>query len=315
MIMVGKGVLIVTMGLLVCFVTLGCAVDFGDVSKNSHDGSIDAPGEETLCDDGIDNDGDSYTDCEDPGCYDLAPCAAESDCLDGLDNDEDGQTDCDDDDCWGTAACAAIEICENGVDDDGDGFTDCDDWDCSNHAACVNPEGLSCMAVNHCLNCCPSDDDGCFFACFEAASTTGRDKYDAMAMCINNNCTEDCQDLSSEQCKTCQEVNCGAEVDACDWDSVGSYSCVELSNCVVDCPPPAEHQSGDEQSCPTDPGIVCYNECFGKSNQDAVDKLMAYNECVWANCKIECASNPGDQACTDCIMAHCEAEGMACQQD
>ena len=48
-------------------------------------------------------------------------------CSDGVDNDGDGLTDCDDSDCFGPSC---VEVCDDGVDNDGDGDTDCDDEDC-----------------------------------------------------------------------------------------------------------------------------------------------------------------------------------------
>ncbi len=45
-------------------------------------------------------------------------------CNNGVDDDNDGFTDCTDNDC-------TCEICDNGMDDDGDGFTDEEDSDCS----------------------------------------------------------------------------------------------------------------------------------------------------------------------------------------
>ena len=73
----------------------------------------------------------------------------ETSCSDGLDNDGDGASDCNDLDCAGRScdavdatrncgrsatvlACVGPEtICDNGIDDDGDGFTDCLDTDCN----------------------------------------------------------------------------------------------------------------------------------------------------------------------------------------
>ncbi|HZV46535.1 MAG TPA: putative metal-binding motif-containing protein, partial [Thermodesulfovibrionales bacterium] len=79
-----------------------------------------------VCDDGWDNDGDSFVDCADTDC---PPCPEL--CDDGLDNDRDGLVDCDDPDCAGDPVCAgASEICNNSLDDDGDGLIDCDDPDC-----------------------------------------------------------------------------------------------------------------------------------------------------------------------------------------
>ncbi len=65
-----------------------------------------APLKETICNDRIDNDGDTVTDCGDADCKDDPACQsdgnAESDnarCSDWVDNDADGFTDCDDEDC------------------------------------------------------------------------------------------------------------------------------------------------------------------------------------------------------------------------
>ena len=54
---------------------------------------------ETLCSDGVDNDGDGQKDCEDPDC---AASAAEV-CGDGMDNDCNRAFDCADSACGGTA--------------------------------------------------------------------------------------------------------------------------------------------------------------------------------------------------------------------
>ncbi len=62
---------------------------------------------ETICNDGIDNDGNGLTDCADPNCVgETGPegvvCEAfETTCNDGFDNDGDGLVDCDDPNCAG----------------------------------------------------------------------------------------------------------------------------------------------------------------------------------------------------------------------
>lgn len=56
-------------------------------------------------------------------------------CNNGIDDDEDSFIDCDDLDCSGTESCP-VEICNNGIDDDGDTFTDCADGDCFDDPAC-----------------------------------------------------------------------------------------------------------------------------------------------------------------------------------
>ena len=56
-------------------------------------------------------------------------------CNDGIDNDGDGFTDCDDFDCDSDPNCNN-EICDDGIDNDGDGFTDCEDFDCNSFSGC-----------------------------------------------------------------------------------------------------------------------------------------------------------------------------------
>jgi uncharacterized repeat protein (TIGR02543 family) len=61
-----------------------------------------------TCNDGLDNDGDGFVDCNDLGCAAFCGGGAESTaaaCNDGLDNDSDGFVDCNDFSCSGLAGC------------------------------------------------------------------------------------------------------------------------------------------------------------------------------------------------------------------
>lgn len=94
--------------------------------------SIGIPGE-SVCNDGLDNDGDGYTDCDDSQCDMIGGCpmSTEADCGDGFDNDQDGKIDCQDSNC-GAASYNGIYLeklncefpkelsCNDGVDNDGD---------------------------------------------------------------------------------------------------------------------------------------------------------------------------------------------------
>lgn len=76
-------------------------------------------GDDATCSDGIDNDGNGFTDCDDFACSDndavtvcAPPPAEDTDaaCSDGIDNDGDGFIDCEDFDCSianGVAVCPA----------------------------------------------------------------------------------------------------------------------------------------------------------------------------------------------------------------
>ena len=87
------------------------------------------------CVDGIDNDGDGMTDCDDDACR-LSQECPEPDCDDGIDDDGDSLTDCDDLQCKATPACPETD-CANGVDDNNDGRGDCADTNCFAGAACT----------------------------------------------------------------------------------------------------------------------------------------------------------------------------------
>jgi hypothetical protein len=121
-----------------------------------YDGTVGgSQGEETICDDGLDDDGDGYTDCDDWDCDDDPICGGsgggsggdgEDICDDGVDNDDDGYTDCDDWDCDDDPICGGSggdgeDICDDGVDNDDDGYTDCDDWDCDDDPICGGSGG------------------------------------------------------------------------------------------------------------------------------------------------------------------------------
>lgn len=107
------------------------------------------------CSDGIDNDHNGYTDCQDYGCSknphvtvcndtSWSPLAAESSaeaCSDGRDNDNDGKTDCADPQCGMRGFCQqtrasnsefAEDSCADGRDNDGDGYADAQDYSCVN---------------------------------------------------------------------------------------------------------------------------------------------------------------------------------------
>jgi len=110
------------------------------------------PAPET-CRNGLDDDLDGATDCDDADCFHDAACPPpvprpELDCADGFDDDGDGPVDCADADCFHSPACpppsgTAETACANGADDDGDGAVDCNDADCAYSQACPPPTSSS----------------------------------------------------------------------------------------------------------------------------------------------------------------------------
>lgn len=168
-----------------------------DAMMSLPDGSM-PPLFEVFCDDGVDQDGDGRTDCEDEDC-DGASCDAagslcevgtcggcrgepsETACGDGEDDDCDGLRDCADSDCEGvvcgpgdvtctSGACPGCpsgfeeRICDDGTDDDCDGLVDCADGDCLGRAC--GPMGLLCLSDGSCgcgggTELCQDVDDDC----------------------------------------------------------------------------------------------------------------------------------------------------------
>jgi cysteine-rich repeat protein len=126
--------------------------------------SVCSPNIESIaCDDGLDNDGDGQTDCDDVvDCGDNDLCK-ELICDDGIDDDGDGDIDCDDAECNGNDACIELQ-CADGLDDEGDGLIDCADGDCLFSPDCqeagdgfMTPDPLNPNAAEQC-------DDGNFIA-------------------------------------------------------------------------------------------------------------------------------------------------------
>ena len=87
------------------------------------------------------------------------------DCSNGIDDDGDSFIDCDDFDCNGDTACPGGEICDDGIDNDNDTFIDCDDFGCSGDPACGSGTG-SCAEYG-CVDYTPTNACQCNDLCVE----------------------------------------------------------------------------------------------------------------------------------------------------
>jgi hypothetical protein len=99
----------------------GYYVRAGNVQMHT-DNNGGSVGNEEICYDGIDNDGDGAIDAADSDCT-----STENSCDDGLDNDDDGLTDLDDPDCLTCTPTASNENGprgSDGIDNDCDGLID-----------------------------------------------------------------------------------------------------------------------------------------------------------------------------------------------
>jgi hypothetical protein len=131
-----------------------------------------------ICDNGIDDDGDTLVDAADPECFGLS-CPPE-DCTNGVDDTGDGLVDCADPACLADLACSP-ETCDNGVDDDNDTFIDCADSDCAAFPACQCKDPVYDVTGGG-----PSllDPDGAVdmldFAAFQRCISVGGGSFDAL---------------------------------------------------------------------------------------------------------------------------------------
>ncbi len=123
--------------------------------------AIAAIGSLSTCRNGLDDDGDGWTDSADPDCGSGMDEVGTSflGCNDGIDNDSDGDIDAADVDCGvgfqADEADATPDDCADGTDDDGDGWIDGEDPDCT--VAPFNENGSTTAA---CSDGVDNDSDG-----------------------------------------------------------------------------------------------------------------------------------------------------------
>jgi hypothetical protein len=168
---------------------------------------------ESICNDGLDNDCNGLTDCQESACVgqvcgtagqvcgDAGTCLCtggggplempEMSCMDGFDNDCNGLIDCADPACAGTSCGAGCTCnngkhetnCSDGIDNDGDGVTDCMDSDCTFKSCSASATASVCCGIGTNATMCKnlatdsSNCGGCGAACHQgscqAASASG----------------------------------------------------------------------------------------------------------------------------------------------
>jgi hypothetical protein len=152
-----------------------------------------------ICNDGIDNDGDGKTDCDDLLCDGRSGCF-EEDCQNAVDEDDDGDIDCDDSDCQTSEFCMEAD-CANGVDEDGDGLVDCADPGCRLDARCIEA------------------------ACADGVDNDG----DGLVDCADSDCGTECRE---RRCDDGNDNDMDGTIDCEDPDCVGHAACCE-SRCPL----------------------------------------------------------------------------------
>ena len=237
--------------------------EFCDGGDNDCDAEIDEGLTcEEVCGNGIDDDGNGRTDCEDPACFGDDTCA--EDCANGIDDDLDGLTDCSDPDCAQEPACVPDpEDCGNGLDDDGNGLTDCEDPACDFSPECGPDFEIDCSNNidddgDGAVDC---NDEDCAFQpeCngpTEVACSNGLDDdADGAIDCDDSDCedTDECVD-SEEICDNGIDDDSNGLVDCED------SNCFEAPGCVEECGNGVDDDNNGLTDC-NDP--ACIDECAG----------------------------------------------------
>ena len=271
-----------------------------------------ASGSELNCANGIDDDADGATDCDDSDCAADPACASGSElnCANGIDDDADGATDCDDPDCVHAPNCitATEANCANGVDDDADGRTDCQDADCTGAPNCTGT--LSCGSIHSCMDCCNGwSDQQCRTNCVAAGTPAGQQHFLDLDDCRQAHCAQECADPHSGACNLCTYNQCNAQLMACELGyPSGTGTCHDFLVCTQNCNQP----SGTPDSCPSDPDVVCGQNCVENLSPQGYDDYMALVACIYDHCPTECVLGQGD--CNSCLQTFCSAEAQRCSQ-
>lgn len=288
--------------------------------------SSQAENTDAACSDDKDNDGDSFTDCDDPDCTlsaTVTVCIAVSEntpaaCKDGEDNDRDGLVDCADPECE-SAGCKedSDEFCSDGEDNDGDGFADCDDFDCKYGCmVTVCNSGPSERTEAECSDNVDNDGDGfsdCVdFGCRDCVESCRAGLGEnSVALCTDgldndNDGKIDCRDDECVRregvtgCDTGEENTEAACSDGVDndndpWVDCADRNCQGLGDCVED----TVAKCTDGLDNDGDRYVDCQDFDCGdvEACQEGTDELCSdgldnegdgYIDCDDANCKYGC---------------------------
>lgn len=173
---------------------------------------------------------------------------------------------------------------------------------------------LSCESEAPCVACCPQDDTACADACVAAMSAEAKQARDDFETCRLVTCADECSG-EKQQCIDCLNTQCATEWAACNWDPKGSKTCTEVFDCTSECPPLVLDQSGDAETCPTEPGLVCIQACNSEGDEEGSDLANIAGGCMYQNCNAECAGAWQSTACTTCRDENCATEWQACSDD
>jgi hypothetical protein len=302
----------------------------------------DCPGDAAKTDPGVcgcgsvdsDGDGDGVPDCID--CNAANPVVNDSAlemCTDGVDNDCNGLTDCDDGACASYPACqcdTSETSCTDGLDNDCDGAVDCDDTaDCSGDPACPTCDSYTTKTTCNADANCTWEGSPKKGSCVDAVVCTPEPE-----ICddgIDNDCDEssDCADPDCTDAPNCictpnelpSELTCG---DGLDNDCDGSMDCDDPDCDGIDpCIGPVCGDYTNQDECNAAPGCEwqgkgknakCVDACTGTEDpevscDDGVDNDCDGNtDCSDPDCEGTAACDCVPEICDDGIDNDCDGK-------
>jgi hypothetical protein len=283
-----------------------------------------------FCNDGIDNDCDSWVDCFDPDCFGFSVC-----CGNGICDTAENVLSCPQD-------CTFTEICDNGIDDNGDMAVDCFDPNCFSDPLCCGDASGICDPLERATCSCPSDCSST--EAVEVTCTDGFDNdCDGLADCLDPDCASllvctcgnsvceiasgetfctcpaDCAGTPEDPEVTCDDGvdnDCDGQTDCLDTDCHGAAACCGdgVQDSVEECDLGAGNSNAPGATCRLDctlagcgdgiidPGETCDD---GAANSDTApdacrttcvpagcgDGVCDSNEDICINCVIDCPGN------------------------
>ena len=175
-----------------------------------------------LCKDGVDNDNNGKTDCQEDSCKEFIFCQSSTDlvpentealCKDGIDNDNNGKKDCQEDSCKTFDSCQppaepvpenTEALCKDGIDNDNNGKTDCQEDSCKNY--------------NNCKTSVESKPENTKELCSDGLDN-------------DNNGYKDCREDSCKQFDVCKDENGNYMRDSEEPGFETAEECIKYSEC------------------------------------------------------------------------------------
>ncbi len=241
-----------------------------------------------VCDNDRDDDGDDLVDCAAPDCEEDASCISTEVCNNMRDDDRDGLIDCDDPDCDDRPRCLAAESCDNGRDDDGDGLVDCADPDCEIDASCGTEE--------RCDNARDDDRDGLVDCADPDCARDPRcdaegelcnnrvdDDGDGLVDCDDPECADRPRCTPAESCNNMRDDDGDGLVDCDDPDCAARARCLPEMECRDGLD---DDDDGLVDCADPDCAAICIESCRNGTDDDG-DGLA---DCADPDCEDECAT-------------------------